>query len=514
LWEEFWFVVQVLEVSDRDEYFGQPAMFDSEDVVKATNGVNAHDLPVEELPLPAEFVWGTATAAYQVEGGASQDGKGKSIWDTFTHLEPSRTNGENADIACDHYNRMAEDVKLMSLFGVDVYRFSIAWSRIIPLGGRKDPVNEKGIAFYNKVIDELLARNIQPVVTLFHWDTPQGIHDRYGALLNTDEFKADFEHFARLCFTWFGDRVKKWITFNEPYVISIFGHHSGVLAPGRSTATGGDSRTEPWRVGHTIILSHTAAIQLYETEFRKSQRGEISIVLNGHFYEPYDASSEVDKAAAQRRLEFYIGWFADPVFLGKDYPPSMRTALGDRLPTFTPCELKLLRESCKINDFYGMNHYSTKFARALPDPPADDDFTGNVEESATNNNGEEIGPVSGMSWLRVAPLGFRKLLNWIWHRYHLPIIVTENGCPCPGESEMTLEQAVDDKFRTRYLGLYLDAISRAIYEDGVPVEGYCLWTLMDNFGTSSQSLFNLRMLTYAVLQSGLLVMHLVSVSRM
>lgn len=488
-------------------------MFDSEDVVKEINSLNTSDLPVEGLPLPADFVWGTATAAYQVEGAAFQDGKGKSIWDTFTHLKPSRTNGENADIACDHYNRTAEDVNLMSLFGVDIYRFSISWSRIIPLGGRKDPVNEKGITFYNKLIDQLVAHNIQPVVTLFHWDTPQGIYDRYGAFLNTDDFKADFEHFARLCFTRFGDRVKKWITFNEPYVISIFGHHTGVLAPGRSTTTGGDSRTEPWRVGHTIILSHAAAILLYEAEFRTSQRGEVSIVLNGHFYEPHDASSEVDKAAAQRRLEFYIGWFGDPIFLGQDYPSSMRTRLGDRLPTFTLGDLKLLRESCKINAFYGMNHYSTKYARALPDPPADDDFTGNVEELATNSNGEEIGPVSGMSWLRVAPLGFRKLLNWIWHRYHLPIVVTENGCPCPGESEMTLEQAVDDKFRIRYLGLYLDAISRAIYEDGIPVKGYYLWTLMDNFGTSSQNLFNARILIYTALQSGLLAMPLALESR-
>jgi beta-glucosidase len=458
-------------------------MFSAGDNVHVVNGYQSvHELPVEELPLPPNFVWGAATAAYQVEGGASQDGKGKSIWDTFTHLKPSRTNGENADVTCDHYNHMPEDVELMASYGMDTYRFSIAWSRIIPLGGRMDPINEKGIAFYGDLINRLRARDIEPVVTLFHWDTPQGIYDRYGAFLNTAEFKADFEHFARLCFSRFGDRVKQWITFNEPYIISIFGHHSGVLAPGRNTANGGNSKIEPWRVGHTIILSHAAVIQMYGAEFQPLQQGTISIALNGHFYEPWDAASEIHRAAAQRRLEFYIGWFADPIFLGKNYPVSMRNHLGSRLPEFTADDLELLRQSAPINAFYGMNHYSTKYARALPDPPAEDDCTGNVEEGPVNKEGQEIGPVSGMSWLRVAPNGFRNLLNWVWDRYRIPIIVTENGCPCPGESQMSLEQALDDKFRTRYIGLYLDAISRAIYEDGVKIQGYYVWSLMDNFG--------------------------------
>lgn len=464
-------------------------MFEATDIVQQANQATVSGLVVEELPLPSDFVWGTATAAYQIEGGASQGGKGKSIWDTFTHLKPSRTNNENADVSCDHYNRVSEDVELMASYGVDIYRFSIAWTRIIPLGGRNDPINEEGIAFYNDLIDRLLARKIEPVVTLFHWDTPQGIDDRYGAFLNTTEFKADFERFARLCFSRFGDRVKKWITFNEPYVISIFGHQTGSLAPGRSTTTGGDSRTEPWRVGHTIILSHAAVIRAYAAEFQPSQKGTITIVLNGHFYEPFDANSEADKAAAKRRLEFFFAWFGDSIFLGQDYPSQMRMQLGTRLPEFTPEELELLHQSAPINSSFGVNHYSTKFARALPDPPADDDFTGNVEEGPTNSKGEEIGPVSGMAWLRVAPEGFRKLLNWIWDRYHLSIVITENGCPCPGESAMTLEQAVDDKFRSRYFGLYLDSISRAIYEDGVKVEGYYAWSLMDNFGTSGASIF-------------------------
>ncbi|KZL68633.1 beta-glucosidase [Colletotrichum incanum] len=460
----------------------EAAMFQACDLV-AYSRATGHDLPVEELRLPSGFSWGTATAAVQIEGAVSQDGKGMSIWDTYTHLEPSRTNGENADITCDHYNRVAEDVALMSSLGVDVYRFSLAWTRIIPLGGRNDPVNEKGIAFYNKLIDQLLTHGIEPVVTLYHWDMPQELYSRYEGFLNTAEFKADFQHYARLCFSRFGDRVKKWVTFNEPYIISIFAHHNGVLAPGRCAATGADTKTEPWRVGHTIILSHALVVQIYATEFQPSQEGVISIVLNGHFYEPFDENSQADVDAAQRRMEFYIGWFGDPVFLGKDYPPAMRDYLGARLPEFSSDERELLRQTASINAFYGMNHYSTKYARALTDSPADDDWTGNIEETSVNSQGVEIGPVSGVQWLRLAPEGFRKLLNWVWNRYHLSIIVTENGCPCPGEIDVQV--AVEDKFRERYIGLYLDAISRAIYQDGVQVEGYYVWSLMDNFEWSA-----------------------------
>lgn len=454
-------------------------MFKAEDLVTYSESTG-HDLPVEELPLPSSFAWGTATAAYQVEGGAFQEGKGPSIWDTFTHLDPTRTNGENGDIACDHYNKVAEDVELMKELGVDVYRFSIAWSRIIPIGGRSDPINETGIAFYSQLIDRLLACKIEPVVTLYHWDIPQGLYDRYGAFLDTTEFRLDFEHFARICFARFGDRVRKWVTFNEPYIISIFGYHSGVLAPGHNVATGFDTQTEPWRVGHTIILSHASVVQIYASEFQSSQQGTISIVLNGHFYEPWDVQSKMHQQAAQTRMEFYIGWFGDPVFLGQDYPASMRAFLGSRLPRFTESERELLRKTAPINAFYGMNHYSTKYARRLPDPPADDDWTGNIEESAINSDGIEVGPVTGVQWLRVAPEGFRKLLNWVWNRYHIPIIVTENGCPCPEETDVQI--AVNDTLRQRYLGLYLDAISRAIYEDNIPIQGYYVWTLMDNFG--------------------------------
>jgi beta-glucosidase len=171
--------------------------------------------------LPSDFEFGFATAAYQIEGGANDDGRGPCIWDTFTHLEPSRTSGVNGDVACDHYHRYEEDLDLLAKYGAKAYRFSLSWSRIIPLGGRDDPVNEAGIAFYNKLIDGLLARGIKPWITLYHWDLPQALEDRYGGWRNVEEVQKDFERYARVCYERFGDRTKNWITLNEPWVVSI-----------------------------------------------------------------------------------------------------------------------------------------------------------------------------------------------------------------------------------------------------------------------------------------------------
>jgi beta-glucosidase len=177
------------------------------------------------ISLPSDFEWGFATASYQIEGAVNEDGRGKSIWDIFCHLEPTRTKGANGDVACDHYNRFEEDFDSLSKYGAKAYRFSISWSRIIPLGGRDDPINESGIAFYSKLIDSLLARGITPWVTLYHWDLPQGIHDRYGGWLDVEESQLDFERYAKVCYERFGDRVKNWITLNEPWIVSIFVGH-------------------------------------------------------------------------------------------------------------------------------------------------------------------------------------------------------------------------------------------------------------------------------------------------
>ncbi|QPG94257.1 hypothetical protein C2857_005518 [Epichloe festucae Fl1] len=432
--------------------------------------------------LPSDFEWGFATAAYQIEGAVAEDGRGKSIWDTFCHLEPTRTKGANGDVACDHYHRYEEDFDLLTRYGAKAYRFSVSWSRIIPLGGRHDPLNEAGIAFYNRLIDSLLRRGITPWVTLYHWDLPQGLHDRYRGWLDVDESQLDFERYARVCYERFGDRVKNWITLNEPWIQSIFGYSTGGNAPGRSSTNtqseAGNSATEPWIVGKAQILSHARAVIAYKRDFVASQRGRIGISLNGDYYEPWDDSDSRDADAAERRMEFHIGWFADPIFLKRDYPGCMREQLGERLPAFSDAELVLLGES--DTDFYGMNYYTSQFARHRDGRAADTDFLGNMDELQQNKQGAQVGEESGLPWLRSCPDLFRKHLTRIHGRYGKPIYVTENGCPCPGEENMTRDEAVHDAFRIRYFRSHLDSICKSIGEDGAVVKGYFAWALLDN----------------------------------
>ncbi|EKJ75662.1 hypothetical protein NXS19_012497 [Fusarium pseudograminearum] len=432
--------------------------------------------------LPRNFKLGFATASYQIEGAVAEDGRGPSIWDTFCHLEPTRTKGANGDIACDHYHRLDEDLDLLKRYGSDMYRFSISWSRVIPLGGRHDPINEAGIAFYDRVIDGCLARGITPWVTLYHWDLPQTLHERYGGWLDVEESQLDFERYARLCYERFGDRVKHWITLNEPWIVSIFGYATGGNAPGRSStnpqSTEGDTSTEPWIVGKALIMSHARAVAAYNKDFRQSQNGSIGISLNGDYYEPWDKKDPQDSEAAEIRMQFHIGWFADPIFLGQDYPRCMRDQLKGRLPAFTPDDMQLLRSV--ETDFYGMNYYTSQFARHRSSPALDTDFIGNLDELQTNKAGEPVGLESGLHWLRSCPDLFRKHLTRVYRLYGKPIIITENGCPCPGEEKMSREESVQDEYRIKYFEDHLDAIGKSVTEDGSVIQGYFAWSLMDN----------------------------------
>ncbi|RSL53994.1 hypothetical protein CEP54_010113 [Fusarium duplospermum] len=432
--------------------------------------------------LPPDFKLGFATASYQIEGAVAEDGRGPSIWDVFCHLEPTRTKGASGDVACDHYHRLEEDLDLMKQYGADMYRFSLSWSRIIPLGGRDDPINEAGIAFYNRVIDGCLSRGITPWVTLYHWDLPQALHERYGGWLDVEESQKDFERYARLCYERFGDRVKHWITLNEPWIVSIFGYATGGNAPGRSSvnpqSTEGDTAKEPWIVGKALIMSHARAAAAYNKDFRPSQKGQIGISLNGDYYEPWDSSDPRDSEAAERRMQFHIGWFANPVFLNKDYPQCMRDQLKDRLPPFSADDMALLQSAeC---DFYGMNYYTSQFTRHKTSPPPDTDYIGNLDELQSNKAGDPVGLESGLHWLRSCPDLFRKHLTRVYRLYGKPIIITENGCPCPGEDKMTREESVQDDYRIKYFDDHLDAVAKAVTEDGSVVEGYFAWSLMDN----------------------------------
>lgn len=453
------------------------------------------------MPLPSNFLYGYATAAYQIEGGRT-DGKGDSIWDTFTHLPGKITNNETGDVACDSYTHYKEDVALLKQFGANAYRFSIAWSRVIPLGGRNDPINETGVAYYNALIDELVNNGIKPLVTLYHWDLPQALDDRYGGWLNKEEITLDFERYARVCFEHFGDRVKHWITLNEPWCACAWGYATGRMAPGRSSdrkwSKAGDTKTEPWIVGHSLILAHAKAVKLYRDEFKATQKGQIGVTLNCDWAEPYDDTPEA-KDAASRRLDTNMGWFAGPIYLGA-YPDSIKRMVGDRLPTFTPEEQALVQGS---SDFFGLNTYTTNLIKAptsgstsagdyetnlAPDQLPDTsklEVLASVEDTQIGKDGKWIGKRSEAKWLVDCPWGFRKLLRWINETYirdsGLVIMITENGFPVDREYELPLEKVIDDKDRQEYFAGYLAEVLGAVEEDGIQIGSYIAWTLIDNF---------------------------------
>lgn len=434
--------------------------------------------------LPSDFLWGFATAAYQIEGSTDKDGRGESIWDTFCakSVNGSKIAGDDSGVrACDSYNRTAEDIRLLQDCGAKAYRFSISWSRIIPKGGREDPICQAGIDHYVKFVDDLLDAGITPMVTLFHWDLPDGLETKYGGFLGAD-FVPDFEHYARVMFKAL-PKVRHWITFNEPYCTTVFGYNSGVFAPGRTSDRSrnpfGDSSKEPWIVAHNILIAHGAAVKAYRDDFKSKSNGEIGITLNGDWAIPYDDTHKADRLACQRRLEFWISWFADPIYFG-DYPACMRAQLGERLPKFTPEEIALVKGS---NDFYGMNHYTTNYIRHRTTPATLNDYDGNIDVLFQNNNGAWIGPQTQSPWLHPYAPGFRALLNWISDRYQPQggIYVTENGTSIKHENSLSPPQILDDDFRAIYFTDYVGQMVKAIHEDGINVRGYMAWSLMDNF---------------------------------
>ncbi|EFX00728.1 beta-galactosidase [Grosmannia clavigera kw1407] len=434
------------------------------------------------MSLPGNFLWGFATASYQIEGAPDEDGRGPSIWDTFCEIPGKIADGSSGAIACDSYRRWQDDVALLKSLGAQVYRFSISWSRVIPLGGRNDPVNHAGLDHYVRLVDALLEAGITPFITLFHWDLPDGLEKRYGGLLSHDEFPLDFEHYARTVFAAI-PKCKHWITFNEPWCSSILGYSLGVFAPGRtsdrSRSAVGDSAHEPWLVGHNLLVAHGRAVRAYRDDFKTaSPDGEIGITLNGDATYPWDPEDGEDVAAAQRKLEFSIAWFADPIYFGH-YPESMRAQLGDRLPSFTEAERQLVQGS---NDFYGMNHYTADYVRHRPGSPAVEDFVGHLETLPVSRAGEWIGPETQSTWLRPNPGGFRTLLGWISRRYGRPrVYVTENGTSIKGENSLPTAEVTDDVFRVRYFDEYVHAMAEAVRDDGVDVRGYMAWSLLDNF---------------------------------
>jgi len=419
--------------------------------------------------FPNDFIWGTATSSYQIEGGAALDGKGPSIWDAFSSIPGKIFEGGTGEVACDHYNRFKEDVQLMKNMGVKAYRFSIAWARIMPTG--KDTVNEKGIQFYSDLIDELLKAGITPWVTLYHWDLPLALQLEEDGWLNTsivDHFAA----YANLCFERFGDRVKNWITLNEPWVVAILGYGQGVFAPGRN------SNSEPYLAAHHLILAHAKAVNIYRANYNY-QGGQIGITNNCDWREPL-TDSPLDKAAAERALQFFLAWFADPIYKG-DYPAVMKERLGERLPTFTTAEKEMMLGT---SDFFGLNHYTTMYAAHNDGTGENQNVYGNggiSEDQAVDLSLDKDWKLTIMNWA-VVPWGCKKLLAWIDERYDQPeIIITENGCAYADE---LVDGQVDDQERLDFYKGYLQACQQAINE-GIKLKGFFAWSFMDNFEWAS-----------------------------
>ncbi|XP_010530380.1 PREDICTED: myrosinase 4-like [Tarenaya hassleriana] len=420
------------------------------------------------------FTFGASTSAYQIEGAAYRAFNG---WDYFTHRYPEKVpDRSNGDVACDSYDLYMEDVKLLKRLNVQAYRFSIAWSRVLPKGRLIGGVDENGITYYNNLINALKANGIEPFVTIFHWDVPQTLEDEYGGFLSR-RIVEDFKDYSELLFQRFGDRVKFWITLNQPYSLATKGYGDGSYPPGRCTGCefGGDSGTEPYIVAHHQLLAHAEAVALYRGRYQKSQGGKIGTTLIGRWFVPLNDSSDADKRASRRAFDFIVGWFLDPLVFG-DYPKIMKTLVGDRLPKFSPAESKLVNGSL---DFLGLNYYVTQYATDAPppSPTQPDALTDPRVNLSYYRDGVPIG-VPAASFVYYPP-GFRQILNYVKDKYrNPPTYITENGFSDIGN--LSLSDTLADDGRIQCHCSHLSCLKCAI-EEGCNVAGYFAWSSMDNY---------------------------------
>jgi beta-glucosidase len=402
--------------------------------------------------FPDGFLWGAATAAYQVEGAWNEDGKGESVWDRFAHRRYTTAHGETGDVACDHYHRMPEDVSLMKSLGLRSYRFSISWPRVLPQGIGQ--ANAKGLDFYDRLVDALLEAGIQPNATLHHWDYPQALHDRGGWMRR--ESTDWFAEYARLMFGRLGDRVAYWSTHNEPWVFAFLGYGQGIFPPGMADLT------QAYQVSHHLLLSHGKAVQAFR---QGNYKGRIGIVLN--FSHHQAATQEpADLAACQRAYENGVGLFMEPIFRGR-YPEMLIDWIGAHAPRVESDDLRIISQPV---DFLGVNYYFT--VEIAFDPRA-----GQLKAAANQPHDERF-PHTEMGW-GVYPPGLTKLLLHLKDTYNPPpILITENGSAF--EDKPAPSGVVDDPLRILYLQSHLEAVWEAI-QSGVEVRGYYVWSLMDNF---------------------------------
>ncbi|XP_025015895.1 beta-glucosidase 40 isoform X2 [Ricinus communis] len=416
---------------------------------------------INRASFPKGFVFGTASSAFQYEGAVKEDGRGPSVWDTFSHSFGKILDFSNADVAVDQYHRFAEDIQLMKDMGMDAYRFSISWPRIYPNG--TGAINQPGVDHYNNLINALLAAGIEPYVTLYHWDLPQALDDRYKGWLSPQIIK-DFAIFAETCFREFGDRVKHWITFNEPHTFTIQGYDVGLQAPGRCSillhllCTAGNSATEPYIVAHNVLLTHGTVVDIYRKKYKATQRGSVGISLDVMWFIPASNSTK-DIEATQRAQDFQLGWFIEPLIFG-DYPSSIRSRVGDRLPKFSKPEVALVKGSL---DFVGINHYTTYYASESSGGPINKILNDSLADS-----GATTLPFKGLK-----PIGDRANSVWLY--------IVPEGMDDPNDLLKPVKDALKDEKRIKYHNDYLTNLLASIKEDGCNVKGYFVWSLLDNW---------------------------------
>ncbi|OUM67692.1 glycoside hydrolase family 1 protein [Piromyces sp. E2] len=517
--------------SDVESAVEVDAPVDVDDIKEVDSGVES-DLP-EMKKLPSSFKWGAATAAYQVEGAWNEDGRGESVWDHFTHLYPhnvesgdrSNPNSTNGNVACDSYHKFDEDIKMMKIMKANHYRFSISWPRLFPDGQARKVngqwnVNQKGADYYNMVIDTLIENGITPLATLYHWDLPYALHEKYGGWLDYHS-QDDFAAYAEYCFETFGDRVKNWITINEPWVNCVSGYRLGPgKAPYRCTgeaprklqndttnldlecgcsyeigpsqysknsevlpANRPPQRLEDVWCSHNILIAHAKAVKVYREKFQKKQEGLIGITIDGEAQIPWQDENttpeelENNLKYANLAAEFRIGWYSDPPMVG-DYPASVKERMGKDLPEFTEEEKAMLKGSS--SDFLGWNTYTAHWAEQVknedgtfvqPPTPEEASFETSKRDMWDDNcrgRGEgwtcippTLGSQAGSSWNTKYGPTIRVGLNWFSDRYQglikNGIIITENGCAQPNYKVSRANDEVTKK--------YFESIGQPQYAD-------------------------------------------------
>lgn len=401
-----------------------------------------------DLEFPAGFLWGVSTSAYQIEGAWNKDGKGESIWDRFTHRPGTIRDRSTGDNATDHYHRLDDDLDLIADLGVSAYRFSISWPRIYPTGrGRAEP---RGIAFYDRLVDGLLEREIQPVVTLFHWDLPQALEERGGWTVR--ETAWHFAEYTETVVRALGDRVGTWITLNEPLSVTGAGYLAGVHAPGRR------SPVAAARAAHVFLLAHGLA-----TRAIRSVRRDATVGIANSFSPVYPLR-RVDERVTRRVSAVLNELFMDPLYFGR-YPVSLAPLLHFLNRRIRHRDWEIIRTP---PDFVGVNHYSRYIARRTLFPFIGFRVLRPLYEQVL---------FTDMDW-EVYPPGFYRILRWIRERYNNPpVIVTENGAAYDDPKE---DGTIRDSRRIAYLRSYLRELHRAI-EHGQDIRGYFVWSLLDNF---------------------------------